>query len=589
MAFKPSIHNSTARRVAKTILNGFHSYFADHLNWTLSAKARFEKADWHAVQKANVDRLELYKEKISQIVHHLGMVTNEDLMMMDLWRESKTVYTQLVFNQPNFEIAETFFNSVFSDMHDHDKISEDIVYIGSSQVTEAPSAEYSIYIRYQGADFREVFRNILEESEFSLPMDNIEIDLDCIMGVFEDEILPQLSENHGEVKFDILESIFYRSKGAYMVGRIVDQDRVFPMALTFINTETGSLFIDTALFNADELSVVFSFTRNHFMVDAPLPYQYAHFLQNLMPNKLDFEIYNSLGFPKHAKTAFYRQLVHHLGISDDKFIIAPGIKGMVMTVFTLPSYNIVFKIIKDKFAPPKEVTHQIVREKYHLVSRHDRVGRMADTQEFTNLTFPLERFSDSLLSELKKVAGSQIELRGDRLLIKHLYIERYMTPLNIFLNGANEEETRNAMDEYGNCIKQLAAANIFPGDMPLKNFGVTRHGRVVLYDYDEITALTECNFRKIPQAHFEEDEMRAGTWYTVDPSDVFPEEFPLFFSGNASARDIFDELHNDLYDVAFWLNLQDKINQGYVLDVFPYRRAKSFRRGIDSHIEVFSD
>ena len=97
-------------------------------------------------------------------------------------------------------------------MHDHDKISEDIVYIGSSQVTEIPAAEYSIYIRYQGANFREVFRKIIEESEFSLPMDNIEMDLDCIMGVFEDEILPHLQAKHSEVKFDILESIFYRSE-----------------------------------------------------------------------------------------------------------------------------------------------------------------------------------------------------------------------------------------------------------------------------------------------------------------------------------------------------------------------------------------
>ncbi len=589
MTLKSATHNSTARRMAKTILNGFHSYFADHLNWTLGAKARFEKADWHAVQEANVIRLELYREKITQTVHHLGMVTNKDLMMMDLWREAKTVFTQLVFNLPNFEIAETFFNSVFSDMHDHDKISEDIVYIGSSQISEAPDTEYSIYIRYHGTDVREIFRQILEDSEFSLPMDNVERDLDCIMNVFHEEVTPYIGDVNDETKFDMLESVFYRSKGAYMVGRVVGANQVFPMALTFVNTETGSLFVDTALFNVDELSVVFSFTRNHFMVDAPLPFQYAHFLQNLMPKKLDYEIYNSLGFPKHAKTAFYRQLVRHLNTSEDQFIIAPGIKGMVMTVFTLPSYNIVFKIIKDKFAPPKEVTNQIVREKYHLVSRHDRVGRMADTQEFTNLTFPINRFCDLLLAELHELAGSQVEIRGDRLLIRHLYIERYMTPLNIFLNGANDEETRNAMDEYGNCIKQLAAANIFPGDMPLKNFGVTRHGRVVLYDYDEITPLTECNFRKIPEPRFEEDEMRSGTWYTVAPSDIFPEEFPLFFSGNAKARKIFEELHDDLYGVDFWLNLQEKINRGYVLDVFPYRRAKSFRRGKDPQREVFAD
>ena len=575
--------------MAKTILNGFRSYFADYLNSTLSAKARFEKADWHGVQQANVDRLELYKDKVAQTVQYLEMVTNKDIANLELWSEAKRAYTQLVFNFPNFEIAETFFNSVFSDIHDHDKINDDIIYVLSSQLIEAPEAEYSIFVRYEGEGFRDTFRRILKESEFSLPGEDIELDLDCIMAVFNQEIVPQLKGSAEQIKFDILESTFYRSKAAYMVGRVVDGDQTFPMALVFLNTEKGNLYVDTALFNDDDLSVVFSFTRNHFMVDAPLPYQYAHFLKTLMPRKLDYEVYNSLGFPKHAKTEFYRQLVGHLENSSDQFIVAPGIKGMVMTVFTLPSYNIVFKIIKDKFAPPKEVTHQIVREKYRLVSRHDRIGRMADTQEFDNLVFPLDRFSDELIEELQKVAQSSIEIRGDKLVIKHLYTERYMTPLNIYLESASDEQIRSAMEEYGNCIKQLAAANIFPGDMPLKNFGVTRHGRVVFYDYDEIATLTDCNFRKIPQPRNEQEEMQSGTWYTVAPDDIFPEEFPLFFSGNIKARKMFEEIHAELYDVSFWTGLQEQIRKGYVVDVFPYRRAKRFDRGKDSVLEVFSD
>ena len=589
MALQPLIHNSTARRMAKTILNGFRSYFADYLNSTLSAKARYEKADWHGVRQANVERLELYKDKITQTVQYLEMVTNKDIANLSLWSEAKTAYTQLVFNFPNFEIAETFFNSVFSDIHDHDKISDDIIYVLSSQLLEAPEAEYSIFVRYEGEDFRETFQRIIEESEFSLPKEDLTLDLDCIMGVFNQEVVPYIQGPHSAVKFDLLESTFYRGKAAYMVGRVVDGDNTFPMVLVILNNEEGGLYVDTALFTVDELSVVFSFTHNHFMVDAPLPYQYAHFLKSLMPNKLDYEIYNAMGFPKHAKTEFYRQLVGHLTTSEDQFIIAPGIKGMVMTVFTLPSYNIVFKIIKDKFAPPKEVTHQIVREKYRLVSRSDRIGRMADTQEFDDLIFPLNRFSDALVKELQAVAGSQIEIRGDKLLIRHLYTERYMTPLNIYLETANQEEMQSAMEEYGNCIKQLAAANIFPGDMPLKNFGVTRHGRVVFYDYDEIATLTKCNFRKIPEPRTEQEEMQSGTWYTVGPDDIFPEEFRLFFSGNMKARKIFEGMHSDLYDMSFWQNLQAQIRDGYVVDVFPYRRAKRFNRGKDSLLEVFSD
>jgi isocitrate dehydrogenase kinase/phosphatase len=589
MALQPLIHNSTARRMAKTILNGFRSYFADYLNSTLTAKARYEKADWHGVREANVERLELYKTKVAQTVQYLSVVTNKDIASLTLWQEAKKAYTQLVFNFPNFEIAETFFNSVFSDIHDHDKISDDIIYVLSSQLIEAPEAEYSVFVRYQGTDFRTTFERILKEAEFSLPMEDLDTDLDCIMDVFQQDVAPHIKGAAEDVRFDLLESTFYRSKAAYMVGRVRDGDQTFPMALVILNNEQGALYVDTALFDADELSVIFSFTRNHFMVDAPLPYQYAHFLKSLMPNKLDYEIYNSLGFPKHAKTEFYRQLVGHLDQSDDEFIVAPGIKGMVMTVFTLPSYNIVFKIIKDKFSPPKEVTHDIVREKYRLVSRYDRIGRMADTQEFDNLIFPLSRFSDELIEELQTVAPSQIEIRDQDILIKHLYTERYMTPLNIYLETADDDQIRSAMEEYGNCIKQLAAANIFPGDMPLKNFGVTRHGRVVFYDYDEIATLTECNFRRIPQPRTEQEEMQSGTWYTVAPEDIFPEEFRLFFSGNVKARKMFEKIHSELYELEFWTDLQDKIRNGYVVDVFPYRRAKRFDRGKDSQLEVFAD
>jgi len=571
--------NSTARRMSKTILNGFRSYFADYLNMTLGAKARFEKADWHAVQEANVDRLELYKGKVRQVSELLATVTNKDITDLELWRQAKAVYTQLVFNFPNYEIAETFFNSVFGYINDHDKIDDDLIYVLSSQMASIPEAEYSIYVRYDGqAHIAEIFEQVLRDAEFSIPWENLDHDVNAIVQEFDEQVRPHLRSDLSELKFDILESVFYRSKAAYIIGCIVDGDHFFPIVLPVLNNEHGGLFVDTAIFNREEMSVVFSFTRTYFMVDAPLPYLYVHFLKQLMPHKGDNEVYASLGFPKHAKTEFYREFVSHMRNSQDQFVIAPGIKGMVMSVFTLPSYDIVFKIIKDKFDPPKDVTHEIVRNKYHMVSRHDRIGRMADTQEFANFSFPLNRFSDELMEELRKVAPSLLQEEGDRLIIKHLYTERRMTPLNLFLQTATEEETRGVIEEYGNAIKQLAAANIFPGDMLLKNFGVTRHKRVVFYDYDEICPLTECNFRRIPEPQTEEQEMASQPWYSVASNDVFPEEFRLFFSGNPVARKAFEEMHGDIYDVEFWWALQEQIANGKIVDVFPYRRRRRFDR-----------
>jgi isocitrate dehydrogenase kinase/phosphatase len=297
-----------------------------------------------------------------------------------------------------------------------------------------------------------------------------------------------------------------------------------------------------------------------------------------MPAKPISEIYSAIGHYKHGKTCYHRTAVRHMQGTSDQFIIAPGIRGMVMLVFTMPSYDFVFKVIKDRFTAPKDVTREEVMAKYQLVKRWDRAGRMADTQEFKKLVFAREQFSDELMEELYREAPSQIEERGRALILNHVYVERRMVPLNLYLQDATEEQVEDVMDEYGNAIKQLAAANIFPGDMLLKNFGVTRHGRVVFYDYDEIMPLTDCHFRRIPEPRTEEEEMADQPWYSVGPNDIFPEEFRLFFSGNQRARRAFDARHGDLYDVDFWWRLQEQVRDGVITTFYPYRRKLRFPR-----------
>jgi isocitrate dehydrogenase kinase/phosphatase len=314
------------------------------------------------------------------------------------------------------------------------------------------------------------------------------------------------------------------------------------------------------------------------MVDVPCPYAVVNFLSDLLPHKTRSELYAAIGLHKHGKTSFYRDFLEHLENSDDKFSIAPGIKGMVMAVFLLPSYRTVFKIIKDQFPPQKNTTHEKVRHTYQVVKTHDRAGRMADTQEFENLSFPLERFDQELLDELLDVAPSAVHIQGDRLIISHLYTERQMTPLNLYVATAQGEALIEALDEYGNAIKQLAAANIFPGDMLLKNFGVTRHGRVVFYDYDEICYLTELNFRKIPQARTPEEEMSEEVWYSVAANDVFPEEFRRFLFGRPETKQRFSEMHGELFDAEYWVHLQERLRAGEVAEVFPYRQRRRFNR-----------
>ncbi|MGE8397969.1 MAG: bifunctional isocitrate dehydrogenase kinase/phosphatase, partial [Comamonas sp.] len=356
-------------------------------------------------------------------------------------------------------------------------------------------------------------------------------------------------------QIQVLSSLFIRNKGAYVVGKIITGYTEIALAIPILHSSQGrGLVLHAVLLDEEDLHSLFSFARAYFMVDMAVPSAYVEFLHSLMPRKPRGEIYSALGLAKQGKTMFYRDLLHHLRHSTDKFRIAPGIQGLVMLVFDLPSFPYVFKLIKDKFPAPKETTRQEVQAKYRLVKEHDRVGRMADTMEYSQVALPLERFSPELLQALQTQAGQHVEVSdrdGDgqmEVIIDHLYIERRLLPLNMFLkecmdagleNTAPRAALERAVLEYGNAIKDLVAANIFPGDMLWKNFGVTRGGKVVFYDYDEIEYLTECHFRKVPAPRNEEEEMSGEIWWRVGPKDVFPETLEPFLLGHPAVRDVF--------------------------------------------------
>ncbi len=574
-------------RFARTILNGFESYFADFQNITLAAKSRFEKADWQGMHVSSTQRIDLYKKKTTKIYEYVELIAGDQLRDFKFWREARESYAQLIVGHNNFEIAETFFNSVYCAVFKHRKIRNEHAFVFSPQADIPPADVNSVFKSYPLEDsLAMLLEKLLLDYSFSSPYENLPRDIDNIISVVDNYLLKRFDISTGDVQVQTLEHHFFRNKGAYIVGRIVSGAHSMPFVFPLLKSEAGEVYVDTVLFGSDKVSVIFSFTRSYFMVDATVPSQYVLFLQQLMPAKPISEIYSALGYNKHGKTYYYRCAFRHMKNTSDQFIIAPGIKGMVMSVFTLPSYDFVFKIIKDKFTPPKEMTREQVKEKYRFVKRADRAGRMADTQEFTNLAFARNRFSDELIKELHEVAPSLVEEHGTALVIKHVYVERRMTPLNLFLQTATDEQVVAVMDEYGNAIKELATANIFPGDMLLKNFGVTRHGRVVFYDYDEIVPLTDCNFRTIPEPRTDEEEMASTPWYTVRPNDIFPEEFRLFFSGNQRARKVFDQIHSDIYEASFWRGLQGKINAGHIEDFFPYRRKLRFDRGVTKLAET---
>lgn len=568
-------------RIADEVLKHFVIYRMLFKNITDKAQERFEQQQWLQIQHAAAERIDLYERQSQTAADDLLALLGEPLYEKSLWRKAKICYISLLKKRDDFELAETFYNSIYCKVHKHHQLANEHMFIHTSMPEREVSSGDTIYRTYNMQHgLISLLKTMLNDYSFKVPWENKRRDIRNLAYYIKQNIPPGavVSET---TSVDVVRSVFYRNKGAYLVGRINLPAQELPFVIPILN-DNGRVYVDTAITDGDQVSVIFSFTRAYFMVDVNVPSEFVRFLQSLIPMKSRAELYTSIGFYKQGKAEFYRDYMAHLARTDDLFIIAPGIKGMVMTVFTLKSFPVVFKIIKDRFSSSKQITRKMVHERYQLVKRHDRVGRMADTQEFENLVFPRQRISAELLAELQSVASSALLISDDSVTIRHLWTERRMTPLNIYIDEAlqrdDESTLLHAIDEYGKAIKQLAAANIFAGDMLFKNFGVTRHARVVFYDYDEILYLTECNFRKIPAAMYPEQEMAAEPWYSVAPNDVFPEEFSILTACNPKVRRIFNELHGDLLSIEFWQDMQQQVRSGDVVDIFPYRQIQRFPR-----------
>ena len=564
--------------MAHAILAGFDRHYRLFREAALQAKRHFESGEWPLIRSLTRARMEMYDRRVEEAVRGIVDRFPEAEVDEKLWPAIKLAFIGLLHEHRQPECAETFYNSVACQVLHRRYYRNEFIFWRPAVATEHLEGDepaYRSYYPLQGG-LRKNLKDILRSFDLVAPWENLRRDLRSLVHALRAHF-PRPSRARPNLQIQVLGSLFFRNKAAYIVGRIMNGHRELPFAVPVLRNERGELYLDALLLGKEQLIVLFSFARAYFFVDMEVPAAYVSFLRMLMPDKPRAEMYMSVGLAKQGKTLFYRDLHYHLKHSSDNFVLAPGIPGMVMLVFMLPSFPYVFKVIRDHFAPPKEMDRQTVKDKYLLVKQHDRVGRMADTLEYSLVALPLERFSAEVLEELKAEAASSIEFEGDKIVIKHMYIERRMTPLNIYLDKADDKERDHAMLEYGSALKQLAAANIFAGDLLYKNFGVTRYGRVVFYDYDEIDYLTNCNFRRIPAPRNDEDEMSAEPWYPVAANDIFPEEFARFLLTEPKVRDRFMAHHADLLDADYWKATQERISEGHVEDIFPYPESIRFR------------
>lgn len=559
--------------LAQKILQGFHCHYDRFQRLTAGARSRFLRAQWQQVIDASAERISYYDRQVK--------ATSEDIQWTvgnhfdeQVWLATRQRYHALLRFHPQAELAETFYNSVFCRAFERRYFNNDFIFVETvleSHIPVSVQSQYRSYFPVKGGlstVLTQAFLDVGLNGEF----ENFDNDMEQLRDAFLQRSQESAIEPH-ELRIDVLNAPFFRNKAAYIVGRIVTEQHHYPFIVPVLINSEGHLYVDAFITRADRMATIFGFARSYFMVKTEAPSALVRFLKDLMPHKTLAELYAAIGFHKQGKTEFYREFLHHLQRTDDQLVAAAGVKGMVMTVFTLPSFPYVFKVIKDKLGSTKQFSRQTVIDRYRMVKRHDRVGRMADTLEFADVALPLARISADLLQELQDTVAESIDIEGDTLIIKQLFIERRMTPLNLFLEYANQQEVDAAMDDYGRAVKDMLAANIFPGDMLLKNFGVTRHRRIVFYDYDEVRYLTDMNFRPLPEA---DGYMDADV--SAAPDDVFPQQLAQFGVPQPRYRDVLLKHHPELIEPDYWRNLQKHIRAGALTDVFPYAQSLRFTR-----------
>jgi len=571
------------RDIARAILDGFDKHYRLFREASVQARGLFERAAWGEMRSLARDRIQMYDLRVQEAVEALLDRYPEAELDESLWPAIKLAYIGLVHDHSQPECAETFYNSVACQVLHRRHYHNEFIFWRPAVATEHLEGEAPTYRCYYPlrAGLRATLREIATGFGLANPWEDLHRDLLCVVRALRAHFARPVRVRP-DLQIQVLGSLFFRNKAAYIVGRVINAQRELPFAVPILQNERGELYLDALLVGESQLLVLFSFARAYFFVDMEVPAAYVSFLRWLMPKKPRAEMYMAVGLAKQGKTLFYRDLHYHLRHSSDRFVVAPGIKGLVMLVFTLPSFPYVFKVIRDRFAPPKDIDRQTVKDKYLLVKLHDRVGRMADTLEYSLVALPLERFDPALVEELKREIGSQLEFDGDKLVIGHVYIERRMRPLNLHVEELRRDgdraRLRQTLRDYGDAIKELAGAGIFPGDMLLKNFGVTRHDRIVFYDYDEIAPMTDVIFRRIPPPRDYADEIAAEPYWSVGPTDVFPEQFEHFLVGDPGAREMFYEYHRDLLDPSFWQGKQERVRAGVQEDVFPYPEEIRFPR-----------
>ncbi|MEM1079953.1 MAG: bifunctional isocitrate dehydrogenase kinase/phosphatase [Pseudomonadota bacterium] len=569
MTTKPDRRQRLVNRAVALMVDAFDDYNARFSDITRRAARHFAHRDWQAQQRSATERIGLYDVCIAETIDRLEHCLNERLLAKALWLDIRTGYAAQVEQRIDAELYKTFFNTLTRRLFKTRGVQAAIEFVALDiEPTEHITHPIDRFIYSCREDATDAMQRMLQHVSLKVSTESLLQDAAPLAQRLRNDVAAV--DPSGLLSLELLKVVFYRDQRAYLIGRAFGQDHWLPCVIALIHDDRG-VRVDAVLTERLQVSILFGFTYSYFQADLPTIGDAVVFLRTLLPNKPVDELYTVLGRAKQGKTERYRHLFHHLNqVRDEHMTEAEGQRGMVMVVFTLPSYPLVFKLVRDHFAPGKKIGREHVLSQYRLVFNHDRVGRLIDAQEYRHLSFDRALFSDALLEELQTECGRIVQVSAQQVTIAHCFVQRRVRPLDLFIHEVSTEQAHQSIIDYGQAIRDLARSNLFPGDLFLKNFGVTASRRTVFYDFDEVRRVTDCNFRRIPPARTEDQLMSDEIWYAVEPGDAFPEQFQQFMDLSPEHRSVFQTHHADLFDPSWWQALKQRLIDQPSRDVRPY-------------------
>jgi isocitrate dehydrogenase kinase/phosphatase len=572
--------NQSIQSAATWLYDEYHLFYKEFLNILDLAKLAFEKRDFASSIRVSSRRLSLYSISITEIGNRLKLKFPEIHKDIDQWWEVESCYQGLIQGEYDEDIARAYLHSLRRKIYQGEWRPTDYSFTEMDSAAGELSAQIVKSIELDGGLTKTVVREILNIPEFTSSYADIDDDSGRIL----DRVVGNLSRSPRNaqrlVRVEMINTGFYRNRGAYLVGRLVFEDgRLAPLIIALLNDESG-IYVDAVLTSETYAHNIFSSTLANFHVTSSYYHEVSAVLKSIMPRRPLGLHYSTIGYNHLGKVAVMRELESELVGTGMVLETAVGSKGTVAMGFASQNSAYNLKVIRDK--PTRqykwgefEGLESVIR-KYTRVHEINRTGSMLDSIIYYNVRLDRRWFSSDLLTELLSNASMSVSLTGDDVIFKYLIVQIKLTPLTVYLENASEKQAETVIVNLGYCIKNNAAANIFNKDLDARNYGVSAFSMVYLFDYDALEELKEVKIRT--NLDREDGEEDIPDWYFEDGVVFLPEEL---VSGLCIPQrrlcDLFARRHANLLTTAYWNEIQQDLLAGTVPRVSVYPDSERVR------------